>query len=36
VFGKDLQHQIKEEGPLGKYRIREESNCVRKDERFPQ
>jgi hypothetical protein len=31
VFGKDLQHQIIEESPLGKYRFRKEFNCIRKD-----
>jgi hypothetical protein len=30
VFGNDLQHQIKE-SPLGKYRIRKESNYISKD-----
>jgi hypothetical protein len=29
--GKDLQHQIIEESPLGKYRFRKEFNCIRKD-----
>ena len=30
VVGKDLQHQVKDESPLGKCRIMEESNCIRK------
>lgn len=30
VLGKDLQQQVKEESPSGKYRIRKKSCCIRK------